>query len=387
MFRSATDPSRALFLRTDFASFYYASKASVQGLNIYSARVLDSLAAMDGVANHVLPYLYPPFCAIIAQPIARLSPQTAQHIWDAAQVLFISLACVLVVFTLPFRSAEMPGDRYWIVSGILACGGLSVLPCGDNLAFGQINSLILLLIASSFFLSTNTKRDWLAGAMLGAATLIKVTPALLVVPFLVKKRWKAVGGYAAGVVLLILVTFDIAGKDSWREFLAFLPSMGYARNVQGGFHPSIVANFSLAGFFMRLLPGEGGTIRMLTMTVAMVLFTLVLYHHLTTSNGRNDLSVVLPYIIIMLLASPVTWRHHLILLFPGAVFIVRRLWFEREGQRRLLSVAAVVVITALAAVDYQALYPFIPMSEELRPVLTSMNLWVLLLLLAVALVV
>ena len=55
MFGTVRDSSRQIHLRTDFASFYFASKASALGLNVYSARVLDSLAARDGVANHVLP--------------------------------------------------------------------------------------------------------------------------------------------------------------------------------------------------------------------------------------------------------------------------------------------------------------------------------------------
>lgn len=385
MLRSSTSPSRVLFLRTDFASFYYAAKAVAEDKRLYSAQSLDSLAARDSVANHVLPYLYPPFFAIVAQPIARLSPLMAQRVWDAAQVVGMSLACVLIVLTIPFRSAEIHGGSYWIVGSTIVCVAVVVFPFGENLAFGQINSFVLLLTSASFFLSINTKRDWLAGAALGAATLIKVTPALLLVPFVVNKRWRVLGGFFAGVALLILVTFDIAGKDSWREFLAFLPNMGYARNVQGGFHPSIVANFSLAGFFMRLLPGEGVAIRLLTIIVVFVLLALVLYHHLKKGNERNELPFVLAYLIIMLIASPVTWRHHLILLFPGVVFILRQVWFESAGRRKLMSVAAIAVLTALLVVDFQAIYPFIPMPEELRPLLTSMNLWLLVLLLSLTL--
>lgn len=385
MFRGSVDSSRTVFLRTDFASFYYAAKASAHGLNIYAARVLDSLAAADGVANHVLPYLYPPFFAIVAQPMARLSPQTAQRLWDAVQVLCVSCACVLIMLTLPFRSADVSGGSYWTVGSLITCASVVVFPFGENLAFGQINFLILILITASIFLSINIRRDVLAGMALAAATLIKVTPALLLVPFLVNKRWNVLGGFWGGSALLVLATFDLADKNSWRAFLDFLPNMGYARNVQGGFHPSIVANFSLAGFFMRLLPGEGTAIRLLTMMTAVLLFAVILFHQVKKQTPRNDASFILPYLILMLVASPVTWRHHLILLLPGVVFVLRGIWFEEQGRRRVKRMLAITVLATLSMVDFQALYPLISMPELLRPVLTAMNLWFLILLLAASL--
>jgi alpha-1,2-mannosyltransferase len=385
MFGTVRDSSRQIHLRTDFASFYYASKASALGLNVYSARVLDSLAARDGVANHVLPYLYPPFLAIVTQPLSRLSPQAAQRVWDGVQVLCISLACALLVLTLPFRSAEVRERSYWLVGSLFTCGALLVFPFGENLAFGQVNFSILLLITAGVFLSINKKRDWLAGAALGAAALIKVTPALVLVPFLVNKRWRVLGGFFGGIALLMLATFDIAGKDAWREFLAFLPNMGYARNVEGGFHPSIVANFSLAGFFMRLLPGEAVTIRLLTPTISVILFAVVLFLHLKKGSVRNELAFIMPYLILMLVASPVTWRHHLVLLVPGVVFILRELWFERRGVPRVAGIGLICLLAALAAMDFQAMYPLFSISEDWRPILTSLNLWFLLMLFAASL--
>ncbi|MEK7250070.1 MAG: hypothetical protein AAB209_06560 [Bacteroidota bacterium] len=82
MFDASADSSRHIHIRTDFAAFYYACKAVTRGGNMYDAKYLNSLAAADGVANHVLPYLYTPFFAIAAQPFGSLTPQLAQRVWD-----------------------------------------------------------------------------------------------------------------------------------------------------------------------------------------------------------------------------------------------------------------------------------------------------------------
>jgi alpha-1,2-mannosyltransferase len=150
--------------------------------------------------------------------------------------------------------------------------------------------------------------------------------------------------------------------------------MGYARNVEGGFHPSIVANFSLAGFFMRVFVGEAQLVRLLTMSCAVVLFGILLYNHLKFRSKQNEAALILPYSILMVIASPVTWLHHLIYLFPGVVFTLRLVWFGREGIKKVLWFAGLTGIIALSAFDFQSVYPTLTISEGLRPFVTSINL-------------
>ncbi|MER3522889.1 MAG: hypothetical protein C4326_02175 [Ignavibacteria bacterium] len=206
MFRGALDSSRSVALRTDFASFYYAGKASSRGLDIYNERVLDSLATADGVMNHVLPYLYPPIVAVFAQPLSYAAPASAQWLWDAAQLAFIAGTGVILLLTHLSAWPAVEVRTRHVTGAIVVCAALLVFPFWQNLLFGQINTLVLLLMSGFFFLLRNSARDWSAGVALALATLVKVTPAMLVLPVFLEKRWKVLGGFAVGLVALVVVS-------------------------------------------------------------------------------------------------------------------------------------------------------------------------------------
>lgn len=385
MFGSAADTSRTIHLRTDFASFYFASKAVAQDLSPYAARTLDTIAAKDRVANHVLPYLYPPFLAIVAQPLTTLSPADAQQVWDLLQIAAAAVAAALVFLALPWRGSGTQQPRYWTAAGIITIGAVVLLPFRDNVAFGQVNVFVLLFMALSFHLYFRQRWDWLAGASLAVAALLKVTPAIFLMFFVVNKRFRAVWGFAGGLCVLVLASFDAGGKQHWLEFWHFLPNMGYARNVDGGFHPSIVANFSLAGFLMRVFVGEAPLVRLLTMVCAVLMFAALLFVHLKKGNERNEAGFVLPYLILMVIASPVTWLHHLVYLLPGLVFVLRDRWFRRHEKRGRWSLLVILALVVASSYNFQAMYPAMAIPEELRPFVTSLNLYTLLALFGVSL--
>lgn len=383
MFGTTADSSRTVHLRTDFASFYYASKAASRGGNMYDSKYLDSLAARDQVANHVLPYLYPPFIAIVAKSLGSLYPTTAQQVWD---FLAIALFCVVVRFamlTVPSTSEAMV-RRGGLFAAIAALLLVVILPFRTNLDFGQINFLVLFFLSASFYFYFTKRSDIWAGVMLGLAALIKVTPALFVVFFLVSKRWKALAGFVVGVIGFAAATIALNGTVPWQQFLAFLSDMGYAKNVIGGFHPSIIANFSVAGFFMRLMPGEAQLIRLLTMSSLIVMFGVLLYHQLKYRSEQTEFTLVLPYLVFMVIASPVTWLHHLVYLFLGFLFALRAIWIERRDGR-LRWVILLLLIAFGAMYEFQPFYSKLSVNEAVRPWVTSLNLFLLLVLFVLSL--
>jgi alpha-1,2-mannosyltransferase len=375
MFGARSDSSRRTMLRTDFASFYYAAKAMPIGGTLYNAKHLDSLAAADGVANHVLPYLYPPVVALAAQPLTLLPPSLAQRLWDYLQVVSFGFIAVLVLLAVEGNI----GGSSQRLTALIAAAFILLLPFRANLDYGQINFLVLLCLAMSFSFFFARRADFLAGAALALAALIKVTPAVVLVFFFVHKRWDALRGFFLGLAAFMLVSLLLGGVQPWLEFLHFLPNMGYARNVAGGFHPSIIANFSLAGFFLRLFPGDAASVRLATIASVLILFAALLFTHLKYRSGRNEQVVVLPYLIVMIVASPVAWLHHVIVLYPGIVFAMRHCLAMKEWRGNLFALL-LAVLTLLASLDYQPAYRALSLPEEVRPLLTSMNLIFLLLL-------
>lgn len=373
MFGASADSSRRTIVRTDFASFYYAAKAMRTSGTIYNAKHLDTLAAADGVANHVLPYLYPPVVPLAAQPLTLLLPTDAQQLWDYLQVVSFGISAVLLLLA----AGRQAGGRSQWLTALVAAACIVLLPFRANLEFGQINFLVLLFLAISFFFFSR-RADFVAGAALALAVLIKVTPAVVLVFFLVEKRLDALRGFVLGLAAGVVVSLILGGVQPWLDFLHFLPNMGYAKNVAGGFHPAIIANFSLAGFFLRLFPGDAASVRLATIASVLILLAVLLFIHLQYRSERNEQVFALPYLIVMIVASPVAWLHHVIVLYPGMVFAVRHCLAMREWRGNLFAFL-LAALALLASLDYQPAYRALNIPEEVRPLLTSMNLIFLLL--------
>lgn len=377
--RPGQPETNAVRLRTDFPSFYYAAKAARLELNMYDARVLDSLAAADGVENHVLPYLYPPLFAVLAQPIAFLNPSEAQHLWTKLAVVGFWLALVLVAITLEARQYK---DEFWRGIGSWSMLVLLswLLPFTTNLAFGQINFLVLLFMVASLYCTIAKDNSMTAGAFLSMAACIKVMPALLLVPMIAKDKMRPLIGFSLGCITLIGISFVIGGRGMWSNFIEFLPSMAYARPVPGGFHPSIPANFSIAGFYMRVFPGEGITIRLLTMFTELGLFAFLLYQTLGRRHGSSTAPLMLPYLVLMTVAAPVAWLHHVVYILPGLAFTAQMIWFGLRGLPRALGLVLLCALVGLAGSDLSPVYRMIQPGESMRPFLISLNLYALLML-------
>jgi hypothetical protein len=129
---------------------------------------------------------YLPFFTILMTPWSFLPLPVAAALFAA---LSLGLAALSVVM------AEM-----------LLGGGLGPRPRWATLvALGLMlpyihASAALLLVAGWFLIERG--REWEAGAALGLATLLKLLPGLLIVFFLIKRRWRA--AVAAAAVALVL---------------------------------------------------------------------------------------------------------------------------------------------------------------------------------------
>lgn len=85
---------------------------------------------------------------------------------------------------------------------------------------GNIGLLLAFLIVSTWFL-VERGREWEAGIALGLAAVLKLLPALLILFFLIKRRWR-VAGAALGIAALLALGLPLAtlGPAATRAQLA-----------------------------------------------------------------------------------------------------------------------------------------------------------------------
>ncbi|WP_229716431.1 glycosyltransferase 87 family protein, partial [Mangrovihabitans endophyticus] len=165
-------------------------------LHIYYGAVL---AVSDGhplysyVAENGGPFTYPPFAALLLQPIALLPEAVVRVVW-----LVLTVAAVAAIAVVAGRGlTAAPGRRPLLVAAI-ACALLVSAPAQSNLRFGQVSVFIVVLaLVDALGLTPGRYR----GVLVGVAAAIKLTPLLFVVYFLVARRprdaARAVGAFAA----------------------------------------------------------------------------------------------------------------------------------------------------------------------------------------------
>ena len=100
--------------------------------------------------------------------------------------------------------------RHWPFAAFFLV--FNYLPLQQSLEQGNIDPLIFLLFLA--FLCGVLKRwDWAAGALLGAAALIKIIAAMLIVPLLAARRFKAAAMFC---VIAIIYGVILAATGAWR---------------------------------------------------------------------------------------------------------------------------------------------------------------------------
>ena len=209
-------------LQMDFSAFYTAGESLNHGLSPYVNNFRAGI--WDGVDSYLHSrFLYPPLVASLFQPVADLRYSTAKVVW-----MCIALGCLAFALWVAVRAAGM-GSR---VEPLLGAGISAALffPLLTLLERGQIDTVTLALVTlAAWGLSAGSAipggaglpawRRYGAGALLALATLLKLNIVYLV-PFLILRRqWKALLGFAAGGLLVLLASVAINGPALVRSYV------------------------------------------------------------------------------------------------------------------------------------------------------------------------
>lgn len=343
-------------IQLDFTAYYLAAQAVVAGRSPYDLAVLRELAAAQGSPS-VVAYLYPPAFAVLLAPLAALPLGAANLVWFALQLLWLPLAALCIV-----RLVPLPGRAL----GVLCAMALLMPAVHHTLELGQVNLLLLLLLALALFVLGPRPRgviwELLGGALLAGATLLKLFPAVLVLPLLAYRRWVALLGFGAGLLLLLLVGLAAGGPATTLFWAAdVLPR--YAGGFGTPNNQSLVA--ALGRLFtptsVDLLPLLGRPARQTLaplfdspplglllgygLSGAVVLASGWLLVQRWLHRGRALEPAEPAFLLVaLLLALPLVWYHYYtLLLLPYAVVVPAA---RRDRAIRLLALLSAVLIAA-----------------------------------------
>jgi len=264
-----------------------------------------------------LPFLYPPFAALLAVPLAVLPTALVQVGWTVANAL--ALLAVLFRF----------GLRGWGLSLVGAAALASVEPVSQTLGFGQLGIFLVALVLLDLAPGPRVlgaRRLLPEGVLTGLATAIKLTPGIFLLYLL------AVGKIRSAVVLittLVAVTLLSAAVVP-DESLNFWGRLAHGDTGLG--HGIVYyTNQSVMADCVRIFGlSRGAAVAGLALSAAVAaagVWAAAVWHR----QGRVRLAVSLCG-VAGLLASPVSWLHHFVWVVPLALCLLEGILVPPEGR-------------------------------------------------------
>jgi alpha-1,2-mannosyltransferase len=276
-------------------------------------------------------FTYPPFAALTMLPMAYLG----WHVAIVISMLMTALAAVAVLYWLVAPIARRHRWNRWYVLAIAAAFAIAFEPLRETFLFGQVNALLLVLVAADLLLLVRYNRS-IAGVGIGLATAIKLTPGIFIVYLIITRRYRA-AAVASGTTLAATLLAGAVVPDASREF--WTDALWNTSRVGS---QSFVSNQSLNGMIHRWDPQHPSKL----VWLALVLLVLAIWawrSRRAVRHGDEVTGLALTGIVGVLI-SPITWVHHLVWVLPAIVLLVDRGLVPGLSRRRrwwLLGLAGV----------------------------------------------
>ncbi|MFC3897731.1 glycosyltransferase 87 family protein [Lentzea rhizosphaerae] len=251
-----------------------------------------------------LPFTYPPIAAVLFSALT-IVPQSAHTLLMVA-FGFIALTAVCVVV-----AGKVRPDLRWTAGLLAAIGALALDPVWGTFGYGQVNLFLLALVVTDCLLVTDRR---FRGVLVGVAAAIKLTPAIFVLYFLVKRDWRAAVTSVATFAGLAVAGFLIAPRDSVQYWFHSLLNPDRIGDM------SLSTNQSIRGL-VRDLGLAQGVETLLWAALAAAVVALAVF---VARRTRDDLVALFVIAAAGLLASPVSWLHHWVWCVPVLVFLALR---------------------------------------------------------------
>ena len=363
---SGTQPSDDAI---DFASYYVAATLARQGRSLYpippellerraSIRMLHGAAdsgSPTAITAHALGltapehdsaqyFSYPPFAILIFEPFTRLEFRNALLLWRGLSLLLL-IASIYLTLLLARAQPFLPIFSASVIAGV------SFFPFLRTVELGQVSTLILFLWVLGIYLQD---RGHPAASALSFAvgTLVKITPAVAVGVFLIRRQWKWLAAYAAWMLILLGISIAHSGwHDNYMYFTQVFPSMSCGTpGVASKSLPSLIESVFYRDVF--LSPMSSGVAEAppwlcwlaksasgaLLAGFLWLIWKLRMSLDRAADRLREDLILMA---LVSLLAAPVAWRHSYVLaILPILYFWVR----SKSSLQQVVLVATTLII-------------------------------------------
>jgi hypothetical protein len=288
------------------------------GTAVEAPGTLYSLVYTDSHGEQ-LPFVYPPFAAMLFYPLHLVPFPVVAWVWQAAMV--VGLYCLVRISQRMVGGGSRRGAMLWTAVGIW------LEPMRNTLDLSQVGVFLTLAVLYAAY----TSRSWLAGLLIGLAAGVKVTPAISVFYLMGMRRWTAVAVTVAAFLGTVGLSALVLPGDTKLFFTELLDST--ERFGSAGY----VFNQSWQGTLARISGHDVGRAPLLIGAIAVTaVVAAIAWRALgTNSHGRDVLGSLLVVQLFGLMASPISWAHHWVWVVPLLIWLFDGPWKDNRGAATL----------------------------------------------------
>lgn len=256
----------------DVYVYWYALNNWFSGNSLY-----DWYALPD---YKMYPFTYPPFGAWTLSPLTWFDYETAARLMIMAIALQTAVIVALVGRSLGWSWGSAFAIAPWAAILVQQC----LEPFTQSVGFAQVNTAMMALV----MIDVAAPPSWKGrGVASGLAAAIKLTPAIAVLIFLLRRQWRSAITMVATSLTVTLLSWIISPSESARFFF---DAMWDPQRAGDAYY---AGNQNLKGFVARALPENAWSI---TWAIAVVL-ALVAAVWLCLRIQAAATSVVTPHVI------------------------------------------------------------------------------------------
>lgn len=340
---------------TDLTASYISCRLMVQGqpAHLYSANSVDFNEVSDPLWQQIARDRGIPSTTVLSAFVQTplwpyvLKPLCGPLRFGPFQALFAVLAAVGFAALL-WLAAALWAPRCFtpLWMAVMALLWLRADPLRDAMQLTQTHIFFLLLTLAAIVLAQRG-RPALAGVLLASACIVKITPGLLVIYWLLRGYYKAAFSFILSLLGLTLLTVVLTGPHVFGAYLHSMKSMGdvllLSRNNQS--FAAWWAGFSLPAasglsFHIYRLPAA---LKVLSLLLAVASTCLGAWcdRHLPRDSRTVPYGALLA-IVGATLFTPIAWTHYFIFLAVPCILLLDR-WLE-TGAWPLAAVIAIVFV-------------------------------------------
>ena len=296
------------FPLNDFSVYIDGTKATLNGKNPYIVKFFDR-------------YNYSPAATLFFVPLVFLPRELSEWLFTVLSVVSLWLTISWTLKILDWKPGRLVK---WLIFAL----SLKMFPVKLTLILGQINLIILALIVGSFYFLYRVGKgetfsekvspfETLSGILLGLATVIKLTPAPLVVYFLFRKKWKTVLWFMGTIAVLTLTGVAVFGWDlTYYYYFKTIPQLmseNTPTTLNGSYmNQSVTALLGKFGIF-----GEKNSIIRLGISLGLGINIINVIKVIKKEERKKGFIAFWNLVVITMLFLPVfVWQHHYTVLIP-----------------------------------------------------------------------